>query len=343
LRERVDFKLSGRLEQRWELHKPPSLTARALRFTGELLAQLSPWPQDRPWLVGRIGRSLPESWFPFVSRFDLSDAYIGPTFFKRLADSLGGAVMPHGAATAGVLERFTDLQDQAHGSFDAAQVAPIVHRFYEQTSAFTMRLTAKPVWFMRPIVHLLVRPYTRRIGQLDIPWDQSHVLLMSHVDLIDLDLDGKADLRVWVRMLPGATAAMQVGAYKAYLSADEPPHMVAVMPLPDGNITAVLLPSNLPDGGMLLSSSDRRSRIAGIYRVKRARRGLHFSPSIVSSETFRMSVTDSDEIKVRAETRVLGVFAFALEYTIAPKPSTPEVVAVAGSAARALRHRTYVK
>jgi hypothetical protein len=312
---RSQLRISDHLQAQWNVAAQPklSLWARLRRFAqGTVESGLS---AGRPWMALGFGASIPYEWFSFTPRFTAEGDVIGPKFFERLAARFGGNVMQP-FNPAGIVDDFGTLGD---GRFEPRKVAPIIAEFYERTSAFAVKVKARPNPLLRGLLFLVVRPYAKRIRQLHLPYGERYVDIDSWIELIDLDHDRRADYRAWVRIVPGQTAAMQIGAYRHFRSTRGRSHIAAVLPLPSGNLTAVLTLRNFAGDGVELSTKDRTSDIAGLSIVYPGEEAFGRRPSVITSEIFRMRPLSDSRIEVRSMTRLLGIPVFWLDYLIERK------------------------
>lgn len=267
-------------------------------------------------LIGSFGRNLPYDWFPFVTKLSMEHReYIGRDFFKRLAAQVRGSVSR--GDSVGLCDNFSAL---SVGGFRAEHVDPLIQDFYEHTSRFGMKLEIS--W--NPLAWIgwwVMRPSARGIGQLNLPLgDEELKDLESWVEVVDIDGDGMADYRAWIRVLKKSKAPMLTGAYRFYHSGtegEESCYISSALPLKKGSLTVVFALSNLPGGGLQISTRDRRARDAGVYRVRPSNRVFSMMPGGLS-EVFRLQASNG-KIRVEGVARVLGIPAFKMKYTVTQK------------------------
>lgn len=77
--------------------------------------------------------------------------------------------------------------------------------------------------------------------------------MTSRIDTIDLDGDGVADVRGWIRSFADTGAPIYVGIYTTYRHGGRG-YVSVGFPLPHGSFTATLAPRARPGGGLTLTS-----------------------------------------------------------------------------------------
>lgn len=188
---------------------------------------------------------------PFIVPLESRTRYVGTDYVHALAEVLGGAYV-RDSPDAGIV---ASLDQLAGPDFDPATVDAEVREFYEHTTRF--RLDIVPEWrqWVRPGYLLYRTVVARPLGQANVPMNQREALrgVHSRVDTIDLDGDGVADVRGWIRSFADTEAPIYVGIYTTYRH--EGRGYVSVgFPLPQGTFTATLLPKGRAGGGLKLTS-----------------------------------------------------------------------------------------
>jgi hypothetical protein len=206
----------------------------------------------------------------YVVPFEARTKYVGPEFFRELAQTLGGEFRrnPQGL---GIVESLANLRGP---HFDDSLIDPLIREFYEHTSRFT--LSIRPQWSrrMRPAYWLYKRLIAEAIGQANLPMDARELQegVVSYIDTIGLHGgsggngggSGIVDLRGWVRAYKHSGEAIYVGIYTTMRHADVG-YVSVGFPLPRANFTATLLPRNRPGGGLLLGTRDTGLPYPGHY------------------------------------------------------------------------------
>lgn len=196
----------------------------------------------------------------FVVAFSEATKYVGVDYLERYAGEVG-ASFAHRPPDIGIVANFDDL---GNSRFDAARVDPLVREFYEHTSRFKLAITPEWKWWMRLPYRLFRATVARPIGQANAPFDQEEVQegVVSWIDTVDIDGDGTIDFRAWVRAYETGEP-LYIGIYTIQ-RIDDLSYVSVGFPLPSGNFTATLLPTNNRDNGLLLSS-DADSPYSGHY------------------------------------------------------------------------------
>lgn len=221
----------------------------------------------RFWFGGRemidvIGEGIDPAQVPFVAPYTSDRRRVGADWAERTARDRGWGYSrnPSGIGIVASL-------DELHGpAFDPAAVAPGIRDFYEHTSAYT--LTIVPVWQRRaqPLYWLFKQLIAARIGQANLPFTQAEAQrgVVSVIDPLTTDDARPATLRVWIRSYATSGEPLYVGVYNTYRHHDA--GFVSVgFPLPSGNFTATLHPSNGTNGALYLRSFGGDSGHPGHY------------------------------------------------------------------------------
>lgn len=148
-----------------------------------------------------------------------------------------------------------DLSAFTRPGFDPEAVAPAVRDFYERTADHEL---AYEVGWHRPFRSgaALAARLTSRLEQLNLPGpgESGVERLESRFEPVAADPDPRADARAWVRTREEGTAVF-VAIY-AHHDREEIRYVNIAVPLPRGNLSTVLRPENLADGGLELTTLD---------------------------------------------------------------------------------------
>ena len=196
----------------------------------------------------------------FVVPFSEASKYVGVDYLERYAVEVG-ASFAHSPTDIGIIDDFEALRSER---FDPSRVAPLVREFYEHTSRFTLVITPEWKWWMRIPYRIFRATVAKPIGQANAPFDQQDVQegVVSWIDTVDINKDGTVDFRAWVRAYETGEP-LYIGIY-TIKRIDNLSYVSVGFPLPSGNFTATLLPSNHRDTGLLLAS-DADTPFAGHY------------------------------------------------------------------------------
>jgi len=252
---------------------------------------------------------------PFVVPLESRERRVGTAYVRTLADVVGGTYTPD-ARGVGIVGSLDEL---AGPDFDPATVDPRVRRFYERTTDY--KLDVVPVWrtWVRP-GYLLYRTFLARpLGQANVPMNQREAQrgVRSRIDTIDVDGDGRPDIRGWIRSFADTDDPIYVGIYTTYRH-DERGYVRVGFPVPQGNFTATLAPRARPGGGLTLTTRTDVPH-AGHYLtyVDPDTRDLTTLGVAGFAEELDVHVEDAE---LHAEQRfwVFGIPFLTLEYTIHP-------------------------
>lgn len=210
------------------------------------------------WWRGRdqvriMGERMTQSEARYVVPFAEVTGYVGVDYLERYALNVG-ATFTRNPEDIGILESLDLLRGP---SFEPDMTHPLVREFYEHTSRFTLSII--PQW--RPWMRLPYRVYRRTVarplGQANAPFEIEEVQrgVVSWIDTIDVDGDGRPDFRAWIRAYRDGEP-LYIGIYTVQ-EVEGVPYVAVGFPLPTANFTATLLPSNhLGDGLRLRSHAD---------------------------------------------------------------------------------------
>jgi len=188
---------------------------------------------------------------PFVVPLESRTRYVGTGYVEALAAALGGSYV-RDRPDVGIV---SSLDDLAGPDFDPAAVHPLVRELYERTTRFSFDIV--PEWraWVRPGYLLYRSLVARPLGQANVPMNQREAQrgVRSRIDTIDLDGDGVADVRGWIRSFADTGDPIYVGIYTTYRHEDRG-YVSVGFPLPQGSFTATLVPRSRPGGGLTLTS-----------------------------------------------------------------------------------------
>jgi len=190
---------------------------------------------------------------PFVVPYAARTRYVGTDYVRALAERLGGAYTRE-VADVGIVASLDDLEGP---DLDPTAVDPRVREFYEHTTRFTLDI--EPRWrpWVRPGYLLYRAAVARPLGQANVPMNQREVErgVRSRIDTIDLDGDGRPEVRGWIRSISATGDPIYVGIYTTHRTGGR--GWVSVgFPIPEGSFTATLAPRARPGGGLRLTTRE---------------------------------------------------------------------------------------
>jgi hypothetical protein len=226
----------------------PALVAAAVAIVYRVIAAIA--YRDRP-LVRVMAEEVPAAELRYVVPFEARSRYVGADYVEQLAKVRGGTFRRN-PPDVGILASLDSLDGPA---FDAARVDPLIREFYEHTSRF--KLSIVPDWrpWMKPGYELFKQVVAQPLGQAAIPSniEEAQRGMVSTIDTIDLDGDEEIDIRGWIRTFADSGKPIYVGIYTSFRHEDRG-YVSVGFPIPSANFTATLLPRNVGDGELLLTS-----------------------------------------------------------------------------------------
>ncbi len=250
---------------------------------------------------------------------------IGPDYFQRI-----GAIALGGKTPRGLVD---DMSEYRRPDFAPDEIDPRIRAFYEITDCH--ELLVYPDWRkgFRLLGHLYKRLSTR-VGQMNLPLSaesgEDHI--ESRILPIQDLLDGRSNVRAWVRTYRHTGRAVYVAAYSSHAD-DHQRYMNIAFPFPGGNLTSILRLTTFSDSttekGLSLTSlpSSGAPGDEGVYFVTR------FLPiRLPMNETIKVWPTDAANgakiithtvpatttIVARHDVWVFGLHSLTLYYAIFP-------------------------
>jgi hypothetical protein len=226
----------------------PALVAAAVTVVYRLVAAVV--YRNRP-LVRVMAEEVPASELTYVVPFEARTRYVGADYVEQLAKLRGGNFRRN-PPDVGIL---ASLDSLAGPSFDAGRVHPLIREFYEHTSRF--RLSIVPDWrrWMKPGYELFKLVVAQPLGQAAIPSniEEAQRGMVSTIDTISLDGDEEIDIRGWIRTFADSGKPIYVGIYTSFRHEDRG-YVSVGFPIPSANFTATLLPRNVGEHDLELTS-----------------------------------------------------------------------------------------
>lgn len=198
---------------------------------------------------------------------------------------------------------------------DPAALAPAVRRFYEHTAEYAVDVS--PTWrFPFSLGAPALMAAMRSVGQLELPV-RSGSGMDSELLALRSGLDGRDEVRGWVRVHRGADRPVFVAAYAVHRDRDVA-YMNIAMPLPGANLSSILRPDPGTHGGLVLTTNRLRGFAGdeGIYLVTRfGEVRLPMQETLVIGPAAERSEGD---LAARHEVRILGVRILTMTYLLTP-------------------------
>jgi hypothetical protein len=239
---------AGGLLQAADADLSPALVAAVVTVVYRVVAAFA--YRNRP-LVRVMAEEVPASELRYVVPFEARSKYVGADYVEQLA-KLRGGTFHRNPPDVGILASLDSLNGP---TFDAGRVHPLIREFYEHTSRF--RLSIIPEWrrSMKPVYEVFKRLVAEPLGQAAIPSniEEAQRGMVSTIDTIDLDGDEEVDIRGWIRTFADSGKPIYVGIYTSFRHEDRG-YVSVGFPIPSANFTATLLPGNIGEHDLLLTS-----------------------------------------------------------------------------------------
>ena len=279
------------------------VTQRWVQVTGRRVT----WA-EHPWLAGPVG--------------DVD--VIGTDFFRRWAERHGLRLI-EGGEPRGLLPNFAALQLAEHGF---PPVTPEIARFYERTSEYEFDVWSEWSGVFQPFGRALAWIFSRRLEQLNMPLSPLDMKLGITSAVLRLAASSRADdLAAWVRTAVATGRTLYVGSYStARLPGLDRPCVKVVFPLPNGYALVAMRPEVNPDGSLTLWSQGARFGDPGFYFYVEDEPGHGWSRRLARfTESIRVFVDGSGELRTDHEFRLFGVCFLRLHYRMRRKPESQRV------------------
>lgn len=278
-------------------------------------------------LVALFGwvRLMPGQRIPFSKL--VGRGHVGADFFQCI-----GAVADVDKLPCGLMD---ELAEYRRADFVPEEIHPAIRSFYEQTANYNLLVRANWKFGFR----LAARVYkwcSSRMEQLNFP-----LMAERHEDLMDSRIlpisdavDGRRNVRAWVRTYSKTGTAMYVAAYSTHKLGQQT-YMNIAFPLLGGNLTCVLRIESvsMTEGakGILLTTFQPTGD-EGLYFVNRI-----LPVRLPMSETIRVWAVGMEDravdggicwlseamLAARHDMWLLGIKYLTLDYAIFPKLPKP--------------------
>ncbi|WP_132875446.1 hypothetical protein [Tamaricihabitans halophyticus] len=212
-----------------------------------------------------------------------------------------------------------DLRVLAGDRFSPERVDPRIADFYQHTASWRLEMWSQWTVLGWPLGWALTALFSRRLRQLSLPLrglDTSRGL-DSQVLVVAGD-GGHRYGAAWLRQLRATGQSSFSGWYGAVtLPGQRQPSVRVVFPLPNGNLTILLRPSVLPDGGLRLWSPPGEFGADGAYLVVRADDEQHaWVRRVPLHECFELYVDAEGVLRTNHDLRLWNMPLLALHYRL---------------------------
>lgn len=219
-------------------------------------------PEEHSWLIG-----------PFGNVGVIGDAFIG-----QLAENEGLIVRRD---SGGLIRSFSDLD---LSEAELARLSKSIIDFYENTVGYSLSLSVRWNPFFRAFGILTDRLFSKRIDQLNIPTQDLEDAESLRSEIIALVDPATSETRytIWFRTIESSGQVVYSGVYGTCTLPSGQTCVKAVLPLPNGNATVLMIPEVCANGDLALESTGRRFGDAGFYFLLRDSKGELWSQFVRS-------------------------------------------------------------
>jgi hypothetical protein len=201
-----------------------------------------------PWLLGPIG----------------PEGSIGERPYEMVAEQEGLTI--HNDSEGALVSDFSILQGS---NFDVDKIDPNVRDFYEKTAMYDLDVWSETRFPGRLFLWVLVSTVSRYMNQLNFPIFGLEMSKGMTSEVLSLrDSNNKTIHTGWLRRLKESNRVIYTGFYTSIQPPGHSAHCVKVVfPLPKGNATVILKPTQDSEGRFQLISSGSKFGDPGFYRV----------------------------------------------------------------------------
>jgi hypothetical protein len=296
--------------------RPPAALTASATVVGYRLVSAAVF---RDAQLSLLAERVPAAELPFVVPLESRTRFVGTDYVAALAEQLGGTYVA-AAEDVGIV---ASLDELAGPEFDPLAVDPRVREFYEHTTRFRLDITPRWRPWVRPGYLLYRSLVARPLGQANVPMNQREALrgVRSRIDTIDIDGDGRPEVRGWIRSFADTDAPIYVGIYTTYRH-DGRGYVSVGFPVPHGNFTATLVPRARSGGGLRLTSRSELDH-PGHYLTYVDPESRQLTALAVHGFAEELDVYVHDgEVRAEHAFWVFGIPFLVLEYRIRPKAAS---------------------
>lgn len=255
-------------------------------------------PKDYPWLDAPHGAT----------------DKIGDTYIDALESS--GLTREEDIPDSGLLQSVNELQLNP-------TLNPVIKEFYEHTSRYDFKMTAKWNGLFKPFGWLLVVLFSKRLQQLNMPMSNKMAEkgITSHI--IKLRKAGKTVWTIWYRKYTSNNQVIFSGIYGACLHPDfNHPLLRVIFPLPNGNAIVMLDHEVKKDGSLLFRSGGKRFGQTGFYFTLKNKKGQHYVRYVRSMHERLHVRARGDELTATHQFNFSRLRFITLHYQMSKKPTS---------------------
>ncbi len=220
-------------------------------------------PATFPWLMGPFGKL----------------GGIGDGFVNQLAEAEGLVVERN--SKSGLIPSIAKLNLP---EAEARRLSQQVIGFYENTSCYHLRFSAKWNPLFLQFGKLVNYLFSNRLGQLNIPTDSTlgNEEVSSEIITLSDPKSKEVKYRMWYRTIKATGQVLYSGVYSTCQLPSGETCIKAVFPLPHGNATVIMLPGVGEGGELRLRSTGRKFGEPGFYFLLNDAKGDYWARFVSS-------------------------------------------------------------
>lgn len=221
-------------------------------------------PTEFPWLIGPFGNL----------------SFIGENFVNEFA-AREKLTIHRDAQAGGLIPSISSLN---LSETERSKLSSQVIHFYENTARYDLCFSVKWNPLFKIFGVLISRLFSNRLGQLNIPTENSksfHALKSELITLAD-PANNEVKYTFWLRSVKSSGQPLYSGVYGIGTLPSGKTCIKAVFPLPNGNATVIMTPNVDANGELILESSGKKFGDAGFYFLLKDSRGAYWTQYIKS-------------------------------------------------------------
>lgn len=190
--------------------------------------------------------------------------------------------------------------------------------FYEKTSKYELQLVVKWNPFFKLFGRLLRIMFSRRIKQLNIPFQNkvsSNNLTSDIIHLTD-KITNQVKRTIWYRTYQSTGEVVYSGVYETCIIPSGKTCIKAIFPLPYGNATVILTPTVGVNGELILESSGSKVGDSGFYFVLKDSKGQLWTKYVKSFSDKLIVKEKNDKISAVQTLTLWKMRVLTFEYEI---------------------------
>ena len=258
------------------------------------------------------GRKIEPDIYPWLSGATGPTKTLGLEAFRNYIDSQGYSKIDL-QRSKGILPTFDQLTSP---KFDTRKIHPSVVHFYENTSDFSIDMSARWCLLFQPGGWLLSSLFSKRLQQLNIPLsntsDQKITNMIQHWGISE---SRSVDLVLWLRSFENTGVIAYSGSYSAcYLKNTQSNCIKVVFPLPNGRAVVLFRPELTECGGIRLVSSGKKFGDPGFYFVVESEKYHHVKYVQSFQESITVPPEEGGEIFAEHHVNLWGINFLRMYY-----------------------------